>query len=156
MIEINIPGFGKLKIKYFVMDYNGTLAIDGKLIKEIKKILNELSEKVEIHIITADTFGKAKKELEGVNCKLKILPENNQVDNKAKYINQLGKDYTVAFGNGRNDSMMLKEARLGIALIQDEGASTETLLNSDIVCKNIIDALNLFKNHKRLIATIRV
>jgi len=50
---------------------------------------------------------------------------------------------------------MLKEAGLGIALIGDEGCSTETLLGSDVVCNSIKDALGLLLNDKRLIATLR-
>ena len=155
MIELDIPGFGHIEIKYFVMDYNGTLAIDGKLKKDIIPILNKLSERVELHIVTADTFGKAKKELENIDCKLTLLPEDNQIEKKAEYIRKLGKENCVAFGNGRNDSLMLKEAKIGIALIQDEGGATESILNSDMLFKDINDALMLFLEEKRLIASLR-
>ncbi len=155
MLNIDVPDFGELKIKYFLMDYNGTLAIDGKLSAEVKKLLNILSEKVELHIITADTFGKAKKELEGVKCKLTILSGENQAEEKERYIKKLGENRTIAFGNGRNDRFMIKRARLGVVLLQEEGSSVETLMNSDIVVKNIMDALSLFTNNKRVIATLR-
>jgi P-type E1-E2 ATPase len=152
---MEIPGFGELRIKYFVMDYNGTLAIDGKLSDETKVLLNKLSEKIEIHIITADTFGMAKKGLKGVKCKLTILSGENQAEKKGEYIKKLGKEFTIAFGNGRNDRFMVKEARLGIALLQEEGGAVETLLNSDIIIKDIIDGLSMFMNIKRVIATLR-
>ncbi len=155
MIELNIPDYGLLKIKYFVMDYNGTLALNGRLSSRVKELLNKLAKSVEIHIITADTFGKAKAELEGVKCTLKILPEENQREEKKKYIHQLGKDYCVAFGNGRNDALMMKSARLGIGIIGGEGAFTETILNSDLMFKSIEEALLSFVNTKRLIASLR-
>lgn len=155
MIELDIPGFGHIKIKYFVMDYNGTLAIDGKLKKDIIPILNKLSERVEIHIVTADTFGKARKELKDIDCKLTVLPEDNQIEKKVEYIRELGKENCVAFGNGRNDSLMLKEAKIGIALIQEEGGAIETILNSNLIFKDIRDALMLFSEEKRLIASLR-
>ena len=155
MIELNIPGFGHIKIKYFVMDYNGTLATDGKFKKDTIPLLKKLSDKVEIHIITADTYGKARKELKDINCKLTILPQSNQIEKKAEYIRKLGKESCVAFGNGRNDSLMLKEAKIGISLIQEEGGATETILNSDLIFKDIGDALILFLEEKRLIASLR-
>ena len=62
---------------------------------------------------------------------------------------------TVCIGNGRNDSLMLKEAALGICLIQAEGANVVSLLNADIACKSAKDALELLLNPKRLIATLR-
>ena len=30
MIDIEIPGFGRLQLAHLVLDYNGTLAIDGE------------------------------------------------------------------------------------------------------------------------------
>ena len=32
MIEINAPGWGKREIEHLVLDFNGTLAMDGRLI----------------------------------------------------------------------------------------------------------------------------
>jgi soluble P-type ATPase len=50
---------------------------------------------------------------------------------------------------------MLKNAALGIVVIQKEGATVKSLENADIVCNNIIDALELLKNPLRIIATLR-
>ncbi len=155
MIEIKIPGSGILKIKYFVMDYNGTLATDGKLIAGLKEILNKLAEYVEIHIITADTFGKAREELKGVNCNLEILPSENQMEAKRDYVKKLGREFCVAFGNGKNDSLMVKEAKFGISILGEEGTYKDTLMNSNLFFKSIVDALRFFIEKKRLIATLR-
>ncbi len=35
MIEINIPGFHHLQLIHLVLDYKGTLAIDGHLIPHV-------------------------------------------------------------------------------------------------------------------------
>lgn len=72
MLEIIIPGFADLNLRYALIDYNGTLAVDGKLIDGIAEPLNALSEHLEIHIITGDGFGTAKAELIGINCILTI------------------------------------------------------------------------------------
>ena len=155
MLKIDIPGFGAFTIKYLVMDYNGTLAEDGILIKGLADILNELSKQVNIHIITADTFGMAASQLKEIPCKLEILEQTGQISGKKKYIDGLGNRHVAGIGNGRNDSLMLKHSALGIAVIQREGASAETLINADIICRNIYDALDLFKNPGRLKATLR-
>jgi soluble P-type ATPase len=50
---------------------------------------------------------------------------------------------------------MLKEAAIGIAIIQKEGASFQALNNADIVCTSIKDALELVENPIRIKATLR-
>ena len=52
-MEISIPGFGELNLSYLVMDYNGTLAIDGILINGVKEALMTLSERTQLHVLTA-------------------------------------------------------------------------------------------------------
>ena len=155
MIEIDIPGRGKLILKYLVMDYNGTLAIDGILIKGVKEKLLKLSNLLDIHVVTADTFGIAASQLEDLPCSLKILGKDNQRKTKEEYITELGSSSVVSIGNGRNDSLMLKTSALGIAVIQEEGTAIETLINADITAKDINDALNLLLHTKRVIATLR-
>jgi len=155
MIEISVPGHKKFQFKYLILDYNGTLACDGKLIKGVKGTLADLSKELELHVLTADTFGKARAGLEGIQCKLSILPLDNQDTGKLEYTQRLGAGYTVCIGNGRNDRLMLAEAALGIAVIQQEGAAFETLQAADVVCTGIVSALNLLLYPLRLVATLR-
>ncbi len=155
MIEISVPGYKKLEIKHLVMDYNGTMACDGILLDGLKEQLEALSNTLEIHVLTADTFGNAASELSGLPVTLSILPQDNQDGGKLEYIRKLGPAFTMCIGNGRNDRLMLKEAGLGIALLQEEGAAFETLISADIVCRNIMDALALLTNAKRMVATLR-
>jgi len=154
-MKILIPGFGELYLEHLVMDYNGTLAIDGILIDGVKAALIALSEHLKLHVLTADTFGKANAELDGIPCQLSILPKNDQQAGKFEYVKSLGVDNTVSIGNGRNDQLMLKASKLGIAVILDEGASAETLQSADVVCTSIVSALALFSNPLRLTATLR-
>jgi soluble P-type ATPase len=155
MMIIDIPGYIKLEVKHVVCDYNGTIAVDGKLIDGVGEMMNELSKDITFHVITADTYGFVERELENVNCKLVKIAKQDQAYSKLEYVSGIGKEYTVCIGNGNNDRLMLKEARLGIALVQEEGACVETLLSSNVVCKSIIDAFGYFKEPKRLIATLR-
>lgn len=156
MIEITIPGHQTLKLSHLVLDYNGTLALDGKLLNGVRERLETLSDRLQIHVVTADTFGNARSHLSGLPCQLVILPVETQDAQKRDYITQLGSETTVCLGNGCNDRLMLKAAALGIAVIEGEGAAVEAILASDIVCPDIGAALDLLENPMRLIATLRV
>ena len=127
MIEIDIPGYRTLTIEHIVFDYNGTLAVDGEVISGVKEALRSLAERLTIHILTADTFGKVKSRLSDLPCEITILPENEQDIGKRNFVQSLGVDRTVAVGNGRNDRLMLQASALGIAVILGEGASAQTL-----------------------------
>jgi len=155
MLQIDIPDFGFLQLSSLVMDYNGTLACDGLLLDGVKEKINFLAEKMQIYVITADTFGKAEEQLAGVNCQLHIAPKENQAEAKLDFIKKLDAKKTVAIGNGRNDNLMLKNAVLGIAVLQKEGVASATFLVADLVCANILDALDLFVYPLRLVATLR-
>lgn len=155
MLEISIPGFRELKLMHAVFDYNGTLAVEGKLIMGIASQLTLLSSQLNIHIITGDTYGSASNELAGLNCQLTVLPSQQQANAKVEYVRQLDPQITVTIGNGRNDQKMLKKAILGIAVIGMEGASTEALMAADIVVPNIFNAIELLQEPRRLIATLR-
>lgn len=154
-MRISIPGHGILDLKYLVMDYNGTLAIDGMLIQGVSEALADLADHLELHVLTADTFGKARSGLENVDCKLSILSEKDQQTGKLQYVQTLGAEKTVSIGNGRNDQLMLNSSALGIAVILEEGAAAQTLQSADVVCTSILSALALLSNPLRLIATLR-
>ncbi len=155
MIEIEIPGNKTLKIVHLVLDYNGTIAFDGALIDGVKKALDELSQMLTVHVITADTFGSVKKALEDIDCNLALIPLDRQDVAKQEYVKNLGCEKTVSMGNGVNDRLMLKSSALGVAVIQEEGAAFKTLASADIVCTDIKSALSLLNNPLRLIATLR-
>jgi len=155
MLTIEIPGYRGLNIQHVVCDFNGTIAVDGRLIPGVASLVDELSTHVEFHVITADTFGSVKKELQDIPCRVTIIPLENQAESKLTYVSELGLDRTVCIGNGRNDRLMVKEAVLGIGLVQAEGMSALLLSASDIVCTGIVDALYLLKEPNRLVATLR-
>jgi len=155
MIEVTIPGYGELKLKYLVLDYNGTLAVDGELLPGVNTALTDMATELDIHVVTADTFGKVRSAMAGIPCKVTVLPIENQDTGKLEYVKGLGAEHTVCMGNGRNDKLMLKEAALGVAVILGEGASAETLMSADVVCSDIVSALELLTNPLRLTATLR-
>jgi soluble P-type ATPase len=155
MIEIEIPGHKTLRLEHLVLDYNGTIACDGRLLPGVKARLESLAGKLSVQVVTADTFGKAGSELKGIPCELVILPVEDQDKGKHEYVRKLGAESTVCIGNGRNDRLMLAEAGLGIAVVLEEGASIETLTAADVVCTSVTSALDLLLNPLRLVATLR-
>jgi len=154
-LNIPIPHFKELDLSHLVLDYNGTLAKDGILKTEVKERLKALSELLNIHVITSDTFGNVQAQLQDFKLNINVLRSDNHTLEKATYIKELGVENCLAIGNGNNDAQMLKDAAVSIALMGDEGCSTKALINSDIVCKEIADALDLLLNENRLIATLR-
>src|ERR1051326_9592293 len=58
MIELDIPGRGIFRIEHLVLDVNGTIAKDGRLLDKVAKPLAALKDRVTIHLLTADTYGK--------------------------------------------------------------------------------------------------
>ena len=152
---LEIPGRETVEIKDVVLDYNGTIAIDGKLIDGVAELVNELAGDINFHIITADTYGSTEKELANINCKVVKIPKEKQDSNKLDYLLKLGKENTLCVGNGKNDKLMLKESVISIALIQDEGVCVESLLAADIACKSIMDVFAYFKIPNRIKATLR-
>jgi len=155
MWTLHVTGWKQLKIKHLVFDYNGTLSVDGKLLPEIAERLVLLAQQFTLHVVTADTFGKAAQELKNLPCTLTILPKENQAEAKRDYIKKLGSEHCAVVGNGRNDRLMLEEAALGIVLLQAEGTAVATLNKADVVCKQATDAIDLFLHPKRLTATLR-
>lgn len=155
MIEVEIPGWKSLRLEHLVLDFNGTLAREGVLLQGVREGLTALSSKVVVHVVTADTFGRAGAELEGVPCTLTVLPPGDQARAKLQYTENLGAGGVAAVGNGRNDRLMLERAALGIALIEAEGASSEAVRAADAVCRDVRDALDLLQNPLRLVATLR-
>ncbi len=155
MLNISIPGFHDLNLIHAVFDLNGTLAFDGHLLAGVAEELIKLSSKLELHIITSDCHGTAQSILESIDCNIIIVDETKQDAQKAAYIQSLGPANCVAFGNGRNDRLMLQKASLGIAVIGREGCSIGAMFAADAVVNDIIDGLDLLTNPKRLQSLLR-
>ena len=155
MITIDIPGHDPLNLSHLVLDYNGTIAVDGTLVPGVAETLNHLAQTLTIHVVTADTFGSAAANLKDITAELVQLPEGNQDIAKRDYIRKLNPSHTVAMGNGKNDQLMLKEAALGIAVILAEGAFSGTIIDADVICTDILSGLSLLSHPKRLMATLR-
>lgn len=155
MLRIDIPHKKKLMIEHVLLDFNGTIAIDGILIPGVAQRLVELSSLVTIHVITADTNGTARSQLENIPCTIRIISENKQDEIKLGYAKDLGLSKVITIGNGINDLLMLKKAALSIGVIQAEGAAAKTMQAAQIICTDIHDALDLLFKPHRVTATLR-
>jgi soluble P-type ATPase len=130
-MELAIPGFGTLRLEHLVLDYNGTLALDGRVLPGVKPRLRRLARSLRIHVVTGEDRAKA------------------------TYVRRLGPRRVACIGNGRNDRLMLRVAGLGIAVVQAEGASAEALAAADLVVPTASDALDLLLRPRRLLASLR-
>jgi len=155
MIELNIHGRGTLQLAHVVLDVNGTIARDGRLLDKVAKPLAALRDRLTIHLLTADTYGKQ----DNIDLMLGMhairLKPGDESAQKADYVRQLGAETVVAIGQGANDAGMLEAAGLGIAVLGDEGLAVTALLKADILAASIFDALNLLEYPTRLVATLR-
>lgn len=155
MIELNIPGWRTLRLSHLVCDVNGTLAMDGRLIDGLFRPLTALRDRLELHLITADTHGKQAEIDHLLNLQAHHIRPGGESQQKAEFVRSLGADEVVAVGQGANDAEMLKTASLGIAITSREGLAVETLLAADLVVADIFTALELLEKPMRIVATLR-
>ena len=155
MYSVIIPGFGEVKVEYLVSDFTGTLSVDGALLPGVEDRLNRISEFMQVQILTADTFGKAREALEKVNCTINILTGADHDLQKETYVKKLGAEKVAALGNGNNDRKLLAAARVGIAVAEGEGCAVEAVVAANILVRCAQDGLDLLLNPKRLKATLR-
>ena len=154
-MRIEIPGYKTLELNYLVLDYNGTIALDGGIPESVKERLRYLAQKLEIYVLTADTHGTARKMCEGLPVKIMTFPSDSAMYEKQRILSELGKEQCVAIGNGRNDILMCQAAKLSVAIVGIEGACSRLISETDVCVTSIEDGLDLLLLPKRLIATLR-
>lgn len=159
MIRVDIPGFGLREISRVVSDYSGTQAFAGALRQGVKARLAQLAELVEVHILTSDTFGTAKRELGELPVTLHLLDGEGHDEQKRAYVLELDPQRVAAFGNGNNDRLLLKTVRdaggLAIAVDNGEGCAIDTILAANLVVHGSENALDLLLDSNRCKATLR-
>ncbi|ADV46389.1 HAD family hydrolase [Nitratifractor salsuginis] len=152
---VDIPKYKTLDLHTLVLDYNGTVALDGRFKEELTWQLEDLALSLKLYVLTADTFGTVAEELSGLPVTLHILQSQDHTAEKAAVVERLGAEGVIAIGNGNNDAAMLERAGLGIAVLGEEGLSIRALNAADLLVPDIARALELLQQPKRLIATLR-
>ena len=156
-ITLCIPGGDVISLRHLVLDYNGTLAAGGKLLPGVAERLRTLTKSLQIHVLTADTYGGAKgnlkseleQELDSGRIAVAVLTGNPSVSGareKLTFIQKLGEKSCCAVGNGVIDRLMLEAAGLSICVMGPEGCSPGAFSVSDICVSDICDALDLLIN----------
>jgi P-type E1-E2 ATPase len=158
VLKIEIPNVGKLTLEHLVMDMNGTIATGGVIHGDLMALFEKIKKAkiLELHVITADTFGTAVKMAKSFGLDCNVLPKQKvEAEEKLDYINSLGSETCIVMGNGNNDYLMIQNAGLGICVLGREGAATQCLLSADLVVQDPKDALLMILNPERLVATLR-
>lgn len=156
MIRLEIPGHETIKVDHVTFDYNGTLAVDGVLVLGVKEKIMELTKRdVNVFILTADTFGTVRSQCEDLPVKIEVFSKDNIAQKKKNFVEKIGKETTIAVGNGRNDLEMFEKSVLSIVVMGKEGCCVKSIMAADIVVNTPIDALDLLLNNDRIIATLR-
>ncbi|MGM7634930.1 HAD family hydrolase [Bacillus sp. Hm123] len=155
-MEINIPGRGLIKIKNLLLDYNGTIACDGKVIPSVKEKIEAINKKgIRVQLVTADTHGTARSQCVNMPIEIQVFDNSNAAENKREIAEKLGAEQCICIGNGFNDGQMFEACGISIIVIGEEGCSAKSLMKADIVCKNIEEAFELILKPNRIIATLR-
>ena len=155
MIRVSVPGRDTFDLSHLVLDLNGTIALDGQVLPGAAERLAALSAGLAVHLVTADTQGRAAQSAESLGLQLFGIVPGAEGRQKLGLVLQLGPEQTVAIGNGANDAEMLSAAAVGIAVLGPEALATTALQAADVVVGRIEDALDLLLWPKRLIATLR-
>ncbi|HVN05088.1 MAG TPA: hypothetical protein VMT86_11760 [Bryobacteraceae bacterium] len=157
-IAIDIPGFGLRLIRVVVSDYTGTHSLGGAVEPAVKQKLRELARVIDLHIVTADSFGTAERELEGIAIPHKLRSAKHDAE-KAEYVRQFELPHVAAFGNGNNDRLMLRAVKeaggLAIAVDNGEGCALDAILNAHLLIAGAANAIDLLLDPVRLKATLR-
>ncbi|MBR6472737.1 MAG: HAD family hydrolase [Firmicutes bacterium] len=154
MIKIEIPGRDAIVIEHIVLDYNGTIAEDGSLIKGVEERLAALRDSVEIYILTADTYGTVRRQCEHMGVHVETFPRAGAAECKLEIVKSLGSN-VMCVGNGFNDVLMFDHAEFSVAVIEKEGLYAGLIEHADVVTTSIMDALDLIIHTNRLKATLR-
>ena len=110
IMTIDIPGYRTLHLKNLLLDYNGTIAVDGSIPQDVRPRLCQLSEYFDIYVLTADTHGTAAQMCDGLPLTIRTFPKGSALDAKHQILKELGPDSCAAIGNGRNDMKMCLDA----------------------------------------------
>ena len=157
MKKIDIPNYGEIIIENVLFDINGTLQFKGEINKELIEKFTELKLHYNIFLVSSDTRGNLVDIAKQLDVDyIKINPQDiNDSEAKNNELKKLGNDKTVCIGNGQNDSLMLKNAVLGLVIIGSEGASIKSIMNSDVAFPDPISAIDFLLDEKTMIATLR-
>lgn len=155
MITLLRPGHDPLAIDSILIDFEGTLALDGRVHPKVKDKLNLLAKRARIYILTEEKKEKVEEVLRKVKAEIVWLSEGQGSQEKSRWLDQVGPDRTVAIGNGLDDAEILDKAALGLAILSKEGTVVSTLTQADLLFPSLLDALDFLLKPLRQKATLK-
>jgi soluble P-type ATPase len=154
-MRIEIPGHERWEPQYLVLDFDGTLTSGGLLFPSVVAPLRSLAQHLRIHVAAAHAGKYSPVATLFHNLDLYVEFINAQSgEEKMAHVAAIGAQRVVAIGSGASDAQMLHAARLGIAVIGEHGAAGTALQAADVVCNDIVDALGLLLDVRRLQAVL--
>ncbi|HSW91046.1 MAG TPA: HAD hydrolase family protein [Candidatus Saccharimonadales bacterium] len=152
-MKYDIPGQGQLEIKTIILDLNGTLSVAGTVPNGVKQQLQQLKDRgFKVVFFTGNTRNDADDLATDLGVEWKLA---KNAEDKRNLALELEPESCASVGNGLIDLELMKVVKLRIVTLQAEGVHMQTMLNSDIAVPTINDALDLFLDEQRLIATLR-
>ena len=149
MIRIDVPGREIIEIEHVVLDYNGTIALDGQLIEGAAWRIRELCKSAHVYVLTA-----VRSQCDGLGAEVKTFPRANAAECKEEIVRALG-GKVACVGNGFNDIKMFDISDLSIAIMDGEGVCAGMIAHSDVLVRSAEEGLDLLLKTDRLRATLR-
>jgi soluble P-type ATPase len=144
-----------------VTDYTGTHSFKGVVRRTVRTRLARLAGLVDVHVLTVDTFGTARRELARLPVELHFLNDDRSRNDKEKqrFVMKYEPKHVAAFGNGTMDRLLLKTVRdaggLAVAVDNGEGCALDAILNANILVHGSEQALDLLLEPTSCKATLR-
>ncbi len=149
----DIPGRERLDLRTIILDLNGTLSVGGKIPEGVAERLRDIKGLgFRALFLTGNTRNDADELAEELGIEWQLA---KTAEDKRDIALELEPETCVAIGNGLIDLELMKVVQLGIVTLQSEGVHTQTWAAADIVIPTINDALDLFIDPQRLVATLR-
>lgn len=154
MISIQRPGMESLDIQFVLVDFEGTLATDGRVHPKAKDKVNLLSKRATIYILTKNNRQKVEKLLKKTKAEILTMTEGDSSQQKLNLLQRLEPHQTAVIANGLDDARMMEQAGLAMSVIGKEGSSAETMAKADLVFTDVLDALDFLLKPLRQRATL--
>lgn len=151
-LQIEIPGRPPLSLDQVVLDVNGTVTDRGRLLDGVGAALERLRSHVGVLLVSADTFGTLEQIGEDLGVETRTVRRG--VD-KRRLVEELGPERTAVIGNGTNDGPALAAAAVGLAVLGPEGTSGDAVRAADVLCRSVVEAVELLLDPNALAATLR-
>ena len=153
-MKYNPVGVGEINLDTVILDLNGTLAVDGKLVEGVIPRINKLKELgFKLYLFTGDQRGTASTQAKELGIELMYATNTAE---KAECAKKCNFETTVAIGNARIDIGTFENAKIKIATLQKEGIHAGILNHVDIIIPTINDALDMLIDPNTFNATMRL